>query len=113
MLADKNRLRQVLINILDNALKYSPRGGTIHTALAREDEFAVISIRDEGPGIDPEDLSHIKTKFYKGKGAVRGSGIGLAVVDEIVAASGGRFDIESTLGEGTLVKIALPLAQKK
>lgn len=113
VLADKNRLRQVLINILDNALKYSPRGGTIHTALAREDEFAVISIRDEGPGIDPEDLSHIKTKFYKGKGAVRGSGIGLAVVDEIVAASGGRFDIESTLGEGTLVKIALPLAQKK
>ena len=103
----------MLVNLLDNALKYSPQGGTIRAELQREGGFAVVGIRDEGPGIDAEDLSHIKTKFYKGKGAVRGSGIGLAVVDEIVAASGGRFDIESTLGEGTLVKIALPLAQKK
>ena len=68
-----------------------------------------MEIRDEGPGIAPEDLTHIKTKFYKGRGAVRGSGIGLAVVDEIVAAHGGRFGIESNYGHGTLVRVTLPL----
>lgn len=107
--ADKNRLRQVFVNLLDNALKYSPPGGVIHAAICPKQEFAVVSIRDEGPGIDREDLQHIKTKFYKGKGAVRGSGIGLAVVDEIVAAHGGFFDIESELGKGTVVRVGLPM----
>lgn len=107
--ADKNRLRQVFLNLLDNALKYSPGGCTIALKLAVQGEQAVVEIQDEGPGIAPEDLAHIKTKFYKGRGAVRGSGIGLAVVDEIVAAHGGRFDIESNYGHGTLVRVSLPL----
>ena len=109
--ADKNRIRQVFVNLLDNALKYSPRGGTIRVALCPAEELAVVSIRDEGPGIDREDLQHIKTKFYKGKGAVRGSGIGLAVVDEIIAAHSGTFDIESEPGKGTAVRIGLPMRQ--
>ena len=107
--ADKNRIRQVFVNLLDNALKYSSAGGTIRVALCCAQELALVSIRDEGPGIDREDLQHIKTKFYKGKGAVRGSGIGLAVVDEIVAAHGGTFDIESEPGRGTVVRVGLPM----
>ena len=100
VMADKNRLRQVFLNVLDNALKYSPAGGTIRVGLLRQDGFAVLEVQDEGPGIEPEDLAHIKTKFYKGRGAVRGSGIGLAVVDEIMTAHGGSLEIESAPGAG-------------
>ena len=108
---DSNRLRQVFVNLLDNALKYSPAGASIHIQLRRDGDWAVVEIRDEGPGIAPEDLEHIKTKFYKGRGAVRGSGIGLAVVDEIIAAHAGRFDVESTYGSGTLVRVSLPVQE--
>ncbi len=108
VMADKNRLRQVFLNVLDNALKYSPAGGTIRVGLLRQDGFAVLEVQDEGPGIEPEDLAHIKTKFYKGRGAVRGSGIGLAVVDEIMTAHGGSLEIESAPGAGTLVRLRLP-----
>ena len=66
-------------------------------------------IRDEGRGIAPEDLENVKLKFFKGKGAVRGSGIGLAVVDEIITAMDGTVDISSEPGKGTAVKIRLPL----
>ena len=68
----------------------------------------MLEVQDEGPGIEPEDLAHIKTKFYKGRGAVRGSGIGLAVVDEIMTAHGGSLEIESAPGAGTLVRLRLP-----
>ena len=108
---DRNRLRQVFVNLLDNALKYSPSGGEIRVQLRREENWAVAEIQDEGPGISPEDLEHIKVKFYKGRGAVRGSGIGLAVVDEIVAAHEGRFDVESEYGNGTLVRVRLPIKE--
>ena len=86
-----------------------PGGGVIAVKLAVQGQLAVVEIRDEGPGIAPEDLAHIKTKFYKGRGAVRGSGIGLAVVDEITAAHGGAFEIESSYGHGTLVRVSLPI----
>ena len=101
----------MFVNLLDNALKYSPSGGEIRVQLRREENWAVAEIQDEGPGISPEDLEHIKVKFYKGRGAVRGSGIGLAVVDEIVAAHEGRFDVESEYGNGTLVRVRLPIKE--
>lgn len=110
--ADTARLRQVFINVLDNAVKYSPPGGAITVTVTRADGIARVDISDEGQGISPEDLENVKIKFFKGKGAVRGSGIGLAVVDEIMQAHGGSVDLASTLGKGTTVTLRLPLYTK-
>ncbi len=107
--ADPARLRQVFVNLLDNAVKYSPPGGIIRVEVLTDGANAFISIADEGPGIAPDDLENVKQKFFKGKGAVRGSGIGLAVVDEIVAAHGGGVEIQSELGRGTTAIVRLPL----
>lgn len=107
--ADPARLRQVFINVLDNAIKYSPPGGSIFLTLTKDPSNVTVSIRDQGRGISPEDLEKVKVKFFKGKNSVRGSGIGLAVVDAIVTALGGTTDITSTLGQGTTVLITLPL----
>ena len=107
--ADPARLRQVFVNILDNAVKYSTPGASIFITLTRTGETASVTVRDQGRGISPEDLENVKVKFYKGKNAVRGSGIGLAVVDEIVTALGGTLDIASTLGQGTAVTVTLPV----
>ena len=109
ILGDAGRLRQVFINVLDNAIKYSSPGGAITLDLLDDGENAYVIIRDEGRGIAPDDLENVKLKFFKGKGAVRGSGIGLAVVDEIITAMDGAVDITSELGKGTAVKIRLPL----
>lgn len=107
--ADSRRLRQVFVNILDNAVKYSHAGGTITLEILSDGANAYVNIIDEGQGIAPEDLENVKVKFFKGRGAVRGSGIGLAVVDEIVTAHGGGVDIQSELGRGTTVTVRLPL----
>ena len=110
--ADSRRLRQVFINILDNAVKYSSAGSTISIEILSDGANAYVNITDQGQGIAPEDLENVKVKFYKGKGAVRGSGIGLAVVDEIVTAHGGGVEIQSELGHGTTVTVRLPLYKK-
>jgi signal transduction histidine kinase len=110
VMADKNRLRQVFINVLDNAVKYSHPHDQIEVQVTTENGEAVVAIQDEGVGIRQEDLKNVKKRFYKGKAAVRGSGIGLAVVDEIMRAHGGSLDIESEGGEGTLVTLRIPLA---
>ena len=107
--ADAGRLRQVFINLLDNAIKYSNPGGAITLELLQDGENVYVLIRDEGRGISPEDLVNVKQKFFKGKNSVRGSGIGLAVAEEIITALDGTMDLESTLGKGTTVKIRLPL----
>ena len=107
--ADPARLRQVFVNILDNAVKYATPGSSIFITLTRTGETASVTVRDQGRGISPEDLENVRVKFYKGKNAVRGSGIGLAVVDEIVTALGGTLDIASTLGQGTAVTVTLPV----
>ena len=107
--ADPARLHQVFINILDNAIKYSEPDGTIFLTLTRRGDTVVAAVRDQGRGIAPDDLEKVKQKFFKAKNSVRGSGIGLAVVDEIVTALGGRVDITSALGQGTTVSIMLPV----
>lgn len=107
--ADPARLRQVFINVLDNAIKYSDAGGTIFLTLSRTAETVTVAVRDQGRGIDSEDLDKVKQKFFKARNAVRGSGIGLAVVDEIVRALGGKVEIASALGQGTTVSITLPV----
>ena len=110
--ADPDRLRQVFINILDNAIKNSAPGGRITVKLWKGQYKAFIEIIDQGRGIPPEDLENVKTKFYKGSNSVRGSGIGLALVDSIMTALDGTLDIKSTLGRGTVVTLGLPLYQK-
>lgn len=108
---DASRLKQVFINILDNALKYTEHGGKI-IAYAEMPNPAtlIISISDTGAGISAEDLPHIKEKFYKSNTTVRGSGIGLAVADEIIRLHNGELGVDSVLGEGTTVRITLPIA---
>lgn len=109
---DKSRIRQVFINIIDNAIKYSEKGGLVEiTAEALDDDDVRITVKDHGCGIKASDLPKIKTKFYKPNHTKRGSGIGLAVADEIVNMHGGTLDIESEEGVGTTVIITLP-AQK-
>lgn len=106
---DKNRIRQVFINIIDNAMKYSEPGSTIIIRAEAPSEIAVrITVEDHGCGIKASDLPKIKTKFCKPNHTRRGSGIGLAVADEIVNMHGGTLHIQSTEGVGTTVTITLP-----
>ena len=107
--ADPARLRQVFVNVFDNAIKYSDPGGTIFFTLTSTPVTVTAAVRDQGRGIAPDDLDKVKQKFFKAQNSVRGSGIGLAVVDEIVKALGGKVDIESALGQGTTVSITLPV----
>lgn len=113
--ADANRLKQVFMNILDNALKYSRPGSKIFVKaefIKRDNkDFVKIAIADQGCGISKEDLPHIKEKFYKANMTVRGSGIGLAVTNELIVLHGGELDIASEEGTGTLVTIFLPVEQ--
>ena len=106
---DKNRLRQLFINIIDNAIKYSDKGGNVTVEAFERDYKIVISVADDGCGISSEDLPKIKTKFYKANHTRRGSGIGLAVADEIVEMHHGTLSISSIEGEGTTVTISLPV----
>jgi signal transduction histidine kinase len=111
---DKNRIRQVFLNIIDNAVKYSENNSTITVRVnsTRPNEI-IITIADRGQGISRADLPKVKLKFFKADNTRRGSGIGLAVADEIVTMHGGRLDIKSRPGKGTTVKITLPLVAEK
>lgn len=106
---DPERLKQVLCNVLDNAAKHGGSGKRIIASLRREADNYVIRIRDFGPGIPPAELPYVKQKFYKGSSKARGSGIGLAVCDEIITRHGGTFEIGNADGGGALVTITLPI----
>ena len=110
---DKNRLRQVFINIIDNAIKYSDAGGIISIEAIQVENKIEISISDTGCGISELDLPKVKTKFYKANHTRRGSGIGLAVANEIIVMHNGKLDILSEQGIGTTVVITLPTVSKK
>ncbi len=105
---DKNRIRQVFINIIDNAVKYSSAGDTVTIEASETGGNVKVTVSDTGCGIKESDLAKVKTKFYKANHTRRGSGIGLAVADEIIAMHGGALDIKSREGEGTTVIITLP-----
>ena len=109
---DKNRLRQVFINIVDNAIKYSDSGDTVSVEAFEDERGVVIAISDTGIGIKQEDLPKVKTKFFKANHTRRGSGIGLAVANEIISLHGGTLDINSEEGVGTTVVIVLPVASQ-
>lgn len=112
---DQSRIKQVLINVIDNALKYTETGGTINVSAflqkLEEQQYVVIKISDNGCGIKEEDLDKVKTKFFKANYTKRGSGIGLAVADEIVRFHGGKLNIESVENKGTSVEIMLPILE--
>ena len=110
--ADPDLIHQVAYNILDNAIKYSAPGGRITVKIWQGEYKAFIEIIDQGRGIPPEDLENVKTKFYKGSNSVRGSGIGLALVDSIMTALDGTMDLKSTLGRGTVVTLGLPIYKR-
>lgn len=111
--ADKDKILQVLINILDNALKYNHSGGKIDIVVEKYKKYGKVTVSDTGCGIDKEDLKHVKDKFYKANNTVRGTGIGLAVVDEIITMHSGIFDIKSEKDKGTVVEIYIPLYSKE
>lgn len=105
---DPKRMRQVFLNILDNAAKHGGEGKRIDAAMTFENGNVVVRIRDYGCGIPEDELSLVKKKFYKGSAKARGSGIGLAVCDEIVQMHGGTLTLENADGGGTLVTVTLP-----
>ena len=107
---DPQRLKQVFCNVLDNAAKHGGAGKRIDVDMTQEGDSYVVRIRDYGPGIPPAEVPFVKQKFYKGSSKARGSGIGLAVCDEIVRLHNGIFQIDNAEGGGTVVTIRLPLA---
>ena len=110
--ADRKAVRQILLNILSNAVKFSPRGGQIDVALQAFDEEVVFSVEDQGPGMTEDEVARIGEPFAQGRSAqlteARGSGLGLALVASLTELHDGAFEIESDPEEGTLVSVALP-----
>jgi signal transduction histidine kinase len=106
---DPERIRQVLNNLLSNALRYTPPGGTVRVRCAPGDsEQVVLSVEDTGSGIPAEDLPHIFDRFYKSRDS-RGTGLGLAIAKSLVGAHGGEISAQSAPGAGTAIRVTLPL----
>ncbi len=108
--ADRDRLRQVFANLLDNALKYTPAGGQVAITLEKRDDGGAVIFRDTGIGITPEDLPRIWDRLYRGdrSRAERGLGLGLSLVRAYVRAHGGQVFAESTPGQGSTFAVLLP-----
>ena len=112
ILADENRIKQVLINLLDNSLKFTPEGGEVFLSAYKEDKNIILSVKDNGIGIPEEDLPNVKEKFYRGKNKNANSGIGLSICDEIMKLHDGELEIESKVNEGTIVRAILPIKEE-
>jgi signal transduction histidine kinase len=110
IIGDRDRLKQVFINIIDNAIKYSNQGDKVRIEAADMGGHVQVVVSDSGVGISKADLPNIKNKFYKANKTRPGSGIGLALADEILRRHKGRLDIDSEEGVGTTVTIMLPVA---
>ncbi len=106
--ADSLHLRRLFLNLIDNALKFSPEDGRINFLVACDDHNVTISISDTGPGIPPAILSRIFEKFYRGDERVFGNGLGLSIVQSIAKAHLGQVEVESQLNHGTIFHITLP-----
>ena len=108
---DPARIRSVIGNLLSNAIRHTPRGGSIKASLSRAGDQVVAAVADTGEGIPPELLPHVFERFVKGAHSI-GSGLGLAIAHDIAAAHGGKLEIESEPGAGTRVRLSLPLEKK-
>jgi signal transduction histidine kinase len=110
---DAVRLRQIVSNLLSNALKFTPSGGHVTVSVAGRDGAAVLEVQDSGPGIPPDEIDRVFDRFYRGR-TVRagGSGIGLAVIRDLVGAHGGEVSVESEPGRGSRFLVVLPRASE-
>lgn len=114
---DRDRLKQVIVNLVGNAINYTPKGGEIVVGLGKVGERAQLTVTDDGPGIAPEDLPHIFERFYRSEKSRtrqkdgKGFGLGLSIAYWIVRNHGGRIEVNSTLGKGTTFCVWLPLGQ--
>jgi signal transduction histidine kinase len=112
---DEDRLLQIFTNLIDNAIKFTPPGGSVYV-LAEQDRGEVrVIVRDTGPGMSAEELTHIFDRFYqadaaRGGGEKHGTGLGLAIARELTEAHGGRISVRSTLGHGAEFVVHLPPA---
>ncbi|WP_458120466.1 sensor histidine kinase [Paenibacillus sp. Z6-24] len=109
MEADLNRLKQVFVNLIDNAIKFSKQNGDVWLKAVRQDRQVHVSVQDNGEGIPPEDIDKIGERFYKGRSKMSGSGLGLAISKEIVRLHHGQLRIKSEYGTGTTITVILPL----
>lgn len=105
---DPTRIREVLFNLLNNALRYTPAGGSVHVRAVLEGEHISVSVEDNGPGIAAADLPHVFDRFFKSADS-RGSGLGLAIARSLVAAHGGEISAESKEGQGTTIRFSIPV----
>jgi len=114
VLSDEEALRQILDNLIDNAVKYSPDGGQVRVTWRRVDDRAVIEVSDQGPGIAPEHQQRIFERFYRVDRArsreIGGTGLGLSIVKHLSQAMNGEVEVASIVGEGTTLKVTLPVA---
>jgi signal transduction histidine kinase len=111
---DRDRLKQVLLNLISNAIYYTPPGGEVSVSMAKTEQDVLLWVRDTGPGIPPEDLPHIFERFYRGeksrtRSKLSGFGLGLSIAYWIVEHHGGKISVESTQGAGTTFTVRLPV----
>ncbi len=111
---DRDQLKQMVLNLVENAIKYAPAGGKVTLSLSRNGQNADLSVTDTGPGIGPEILPNIFKRFYRGeqRGIMGGTGLGLAIADRIARSHGGEIRVDSTVGQGTVFTVTLPLASE-
>lgn len=112
VMADKDRIKQVLINIIDNAIKFTGEGGTILTDIKKDENNAIVEVIDNGCGISEDEIELVTGKFYKGSNSNSHTGLGLSICEEIVNAHNGNLIIKSILDKGTTVRIELPLEKE-
>ncbi|GAB4477610.1 MAG: HAMP domain-containing sensor histidine kinase [Anaerolineales bacterium] len=114
--ADKDKLKQVFVNLIQNAIHYTPNGGKVVVSLRKSDHQAIVSVSDNGPGISPQDLPYIFERFYRGEKSRtrskdgKGFGLGLSIAYWIVKNHEGSIEVESKLGEGTTFRVYLPMS---
>lgn len=115
VMGDADRLKQLLLNLVDNAIKYTPKDGKVTFGLRRAESWAVLTVADTGIGIPAQDLPHVFERFYRvdkaRSRAAGGTGLGLSIVQWIVQAHGGKIDVQSEPGKGTRFTVRLPLAR--
>jgi signal transduction histidine kinase len=115
---DRDRLKQVMVNLVGNAINYTPTGGEVVVGLGKTAEMAQLTVTDTGTGITPEDLPHIFERFYRSEKARtrqragKGYGLGLSIAYWIVRNHGGRIEVSSVVGKGSTFCVWLPLARE-
>ena len=108
-------LKEVWLNLLDNAVKFSPAGATVELSLHKQDETIVVAVKDYGPGMDAATKDHMFDQFYQGDTSHKseGNGLGLTMASKIIALHQGEIEVESALGQGCAVIVQLPVSLKK